>query len=348
MQGDTFCPYKGMKDYDSSLLDLALAPLAPWLSDQSIIEIMVNPDGSVWIERAQETMIKVSDIEKASIERIIRLLASSYDTEISRKKPSLSVKLPRYGMRVQALVSPIVSGASLVLRRPAQKVYRLASYVERGALSEAEAAYLRDAVRCHQNIIIAGGTGSGKTTFANALLAEVAEHERIYIIEDTQELRCEIPNRVEVCVQSPIYDHARAIRDALRSRPDRMVIGEVRDGSALDLVKAWNTGHPGGIATIHASSAALALDRLCQLIEERVAQAPRSLIAETIDLIIFVERDDSGWQVRELSRVLGYDERSSVTRGWKLEPVAKPQHHTPKTERKIGAQDSLLAPTEGI
>ncbi len=291
-----------MKTHDSALLLLALAPLKTWLSDQSIIEIMVNPDGSVWIERSGQQMQCVGNV------------SPGYETEIGRKAPSLSVKLPIYGLRVQALVAPVVAGASLVLRRPAGALYPLSSYVEQGSLDTKAACYLVDAVKNHKNILIAGGTGSGKTTFANALLAEVEMHERIYLIEDTPELRCSVPNRVEVCVQSPHYDHAQAIRDALRSRPDRMVIGEVRDGAALDLIKAWNTGHPGGIATIHASSATLALDRICSLIEERVVAAPRRLIAETIDLLIFLKRMGDKWCVAEILSVEGFDSAS----GWQL------------------------------
>ncbi len=182
------------------------------------------------------------------VERIIRLLASAVNSEINDRHPSLSAKLPEWGARVQASVPPIVASPVFSLRMPAQLVYSLDDYVATGILEEDDASVLRNAVRERKNILVGGGTGSGKTTFVNALLKEVAETgDRIYIVEDNSELQCDAENKLEVLVQPPVYTHQRAIMDALRFRPDRIIVGEVRDGAALEMLKAWNTGHPAGL-----------------------------------------------------------------------------------------------------
>jgi type IV secretion system protein VirB11 len=178
------------------------------------------------------------------------------------------------------------------------------------------------AVERHDNILIGGGTGSGKTTFANALLKVIAEasSDRVHIIEDTPELQCAAPNKVQVLVQPKVHTWRDAIMAAMRLRPDRILVGEVRDGSALELLKAWNTGHPGGLATIHANDTAGMLDRLCQLIEEVVYPAPRPLVAQTIQVCAHIARDRSGPAGRRLSgldRVCGVGPDGR----WKLEPI---------------------------
>ena len=153
------------------------------------------------------------------------------------------------------------------------------------------------------------GTGSGKTTLANALLAEPAfALDRVVIIEDTAELQCAAADRVELLTKriEPAVTMADLVRDTLRLRPDRIVIGEVRDGSALDLLKAWNTGHPGGLATIHANSAHEALSRLEDLIGEVTQRIPHRAIAAAINIVVFIERTREGRRVRSVSKVRGW------------------------------------------
>jgi type IV secretion system protein VirB11 len=179
------------------------------------------------------------------------------------------------------------------------------------------AALLRRAAVERQNLLIAGGTGSGKTTLANAILAEPAfSADRVVLIEDTAELQCAAPDRVEMLTKrtDPAVTMTDLVRDTLRLRPDRIIIGEVRDGSALDLLKAWNTGHPGGLATIHANSAAEALTRLEDLIGEVTQRVPYRAIAQAINLVVFIERTATGRRVRTVARVTGRDEH-----GYRLE-----------------------------
>ena len=250
-------------------------------------------NGRVWLDKFGEGMffsgiVMVPD----EVERIVRLLAAAMNTEVNEKSPSLAAKLPGWGARVQASVPPIVASPVFSFRKPAKFVYPIQDYVNCNILTFEEASLLKKAVRERKNILVGGGTGSGKTTFVNALLQEVAgTNDRVYIVEDNPELQCDAENRVEIFVQPPGYTHQKAIMDALRFRPDRIIVGEVRDGAAIDMLKAWNTGHPGGIATIHANSTSSMLDRLCQLCEEVMPHAPRYLIGDAIDICVHLKRD---------------------------------------------------------
>lgn len=247
--------------------------------------------------------------------RMLRLVATDMNTELSDRNPSLAGKLPLWGARVQASIPPIVEAPVFTLRKPPKVVFTLDDYVKRGILTAAQSQLLKAAVRARKNILIGGGTGSGKTTLANALLAEIAETgDRLYIVEDNPELQCRARNKVQVLVQPPMYTWQRAIMDAMRFRPDRIIVGEVRDGSALDMLKAWNTGHPGGLATCHANDKAAMLDRLCQLIEEVVPAASRILVAQSVHICVHISRDPShsaGRSITGLARVLGVDPAGS-------------------------------------
>jgi type IV secretion system protein TrbB len=279
------------RKYDA--LKTALAPIMGYLDDPLVLEIMVNADGKVWIDKFRDGMF-FSGIVMLSeeVERIVRLLAAAMNTEVNEKSPSLSAKLPGWGARVQASVPPIVAAAVFSFRKPAKIVYSIQDYVDSNILNAEESSFLRKAIRDRKNILVGGGTGSGKTTFVNALLQEVAcSNDRVYLVEDNPELQCDAENKVEIIVQPPVYTHQKAIMDALRFRPDRIIIGEVRDGAAVDMLKAWNTGHPGGIATIHANSTASMLDRLCQLCEEVMPHAPRYLIADAVNICVHLKRD---------------------------------------------------------
>ena len=308
-------------------LHSAVAPLRHLLENNSVTEIMLNADGRVWIDEigcGMSCTDVVMSTEEA--ERMIRLVAATSNTEINERNPSLAGKLPGWGARLQASVPPIVDRPVFALRKPARMVYTLDDYVQRGIISSEPARLLELAVKSRKNILIGGGTASGKTTFANALLQIVAgTQDRVYIVEDNPELQCSAENMLQILVQASSYTHQRAIKDALRYRPDRIIVGEVRDGAALDLLKAWNTGHPGGLATIHANDPAGMLDRLVQLVEEVVPKAPRYLIAESVDICVHIKRDRShpaGRCISGIVRVNGLDERGQ----WVLEPLlASPQ-----------------------
>ncbi len=291
------------------LLRSAMDGITCYLEDPEVVEIMVNPDQTLWVEKVgKEPQRKDSPLTQGQIGQIIHLIASHSGGEIHRESPSISTKLPQYGVRVQAFLPPIVEGPTLIFRKHAPRVFSLKEYCSRGMLSQSQCEAVMEAVMERKNILIAGGTGSGKTTFANALLDIMAtQQERIYMVEDNPELQCASENRLEILVQPPIYDYRRAIFDALRSRPDRIIVGEVRDGSALELLKAWNTGHPGGIATIHANGAVGALDRMCQLIEEVVDKAPRDFVADAVDLVVFITKDKLHPAGRRVSEVVGVE-----------------------------------------
>ncbi len=292
------------------LLRSAIGGIEEYLQDTEVIEIMINPDQSLWIEKVGEEPKQVtSTLSRGQVVQIIHLIASHSGEEIHGGSPSISAKLPAYGVRVQAFLPPVVAGPTLIFRKHAPRLYPLHEYQRLGMVKEAWCEALTGAVRKRKNILVAGGTGSGKTTFVNALLQIVSQQdERVYLVEDNPELKCFSENRLEILVKPPTYGYRRAIFDALRSRPDRIILGEVRDGAALELLKAWNTGHPGGIATIHANGAVPALNRMCQLIEEVVPRAPKELIAEAVDMVVFIQKDSrhpAGRRVSEVIKLLG-------------------------------------------
>ncbi len=308
----------------ASALKSALGPLGPFLQDDGVVEIMLNADGVVWVEKIGHGMIRTSvRMRVADAERMLRLIASEMYVELNAANPSLSGKLPPpWGARVQASIPPIVDAPVFALRKPAKIVFTLRDYVAQGILTEPQKDALVGAIHGHDNLLIGGGTGSGKTTFTNALLKVIADDtsDRVHIIEDTPELQCEAPNKVQILVQPKIHTWRDAVMAAMRYRPDRILVGEVRDGSALELLKAWNTGHPGGIATIHANDTRAMLDRVCQLIEEIVYPAPRSLVAQTINVCVHIRRDRShpaGRSISGIDRVMGL----STEGRWLLESI---------------------------
>lgn len=289
-----------------------------------VVEIMLNADGVVWIERLGDGMLRTgARMLSVNADRMLRLIASEIGVELNAGSPSLSAKLPPpWGARLQASIPPIVDAPTFALRKPPAIVFSLDDYVRAQILTERQRDVMVEAVREHANILVGGGTGSGKTTLANALLKVISEvgSDRLYLIEDTPELQCEAPNKVQVLVQPKIHTWRDAVVAALRYRPDRIVVGEVRDGSALDLLKAWNTGHPGGLATVHANDTRAMLDRFCQLIEEAVFPAPRALVAQTIDLCVHIRRDrqhPAGRRISGIDRVSGWSE----TEQWRLESI---------------------------
>lgn len=294
-------------------LRTALHSIIKYLDDERIIEIMVNPDGTVWVEYLGNGIVYTEDIlPYDETMNIIRLLAAAMGTVITEERPSCASKLPGYGSRVQALIPPIVEGPSFCFRKPAKYVYPLDRYIQQNVLTDKQAAFLKWCVREKKNILVGGGTGSGKTTLVNALLQEIAAtKDRVFIIEDNSELQCDAKNKVEVLVKPPFYTHSMAIIDSLRYRPDRIIVGEVRGGEALDLLKSWNTGHPGGIATIHANNTHSMMDRCCQLCEEVVITAPRYLIAEAINVVVHIQRDSghpAGRSISGIELVMGVND----------------------------------------
>jgi type IV secretion system protein VirB11 len=270
---------------------------------------MVNPDGKIWIDRIGEGRSFTGErLAAPDADRILRLLADHVGEVVTRDRPRISATLPETGERFQGAFMPIVASPAFAIRKRPEVVFTLDDYVAQSILTEPMADVLRTAAATRQNLLIAGGTGSGKTTLANAILAEPAfSADRVVLIEDTAELQCAAADKLEMLTKrtEPAVTMTDLVRDTLRLRPDRIVIGEVRDGSALDLLKAWNTGHPGGLATIHANSAAEALTRLEDLIGEVTQRVPYRAIAQAINVIVFIERTPQGRRVRSVTRVMG-------------------------------------------
>ncbi|MEZ5749373.1 MAG: P-type conjugative transfer ATPase TrbB [Caenibius sp.] len=292
------------------MLRTALGPeIAAWLADPSVIEVMLNPDGRLWIDRLGAGIADTGKgMSAADGERIIRLVAHHVGAEVHAKAPRVSAELPETGERFEGLLPPVVAAPSFAIRKPAVAVFTLSDYVAAGIMAQGQADALARAVGEKRNILVAGGTSTGKTMLTNALLAEVAKtDDRVVLIEDTRELQCAAPNLVSLRTKDGVASLSDLVRSALRLRPDRIPIGEVRGAEALDLLKAWGTGHPGGVGTIHAGSALGVLRRLEQLIQESVVTVPRALIAETIDVVAVLVRDGTGRRLAELAEVTGLD-----------------------------------------
>jgi type IV secretion system protein VirB11 len=283
------------------------ADIAAALADPAVIEVMVNPDGSLRLDRLGEGRIDTgARLGAAEVERIIRLVASHVRVEVHAGNPVVSAELPETGERFEGLMPPVSTHPCFAIRKPAAKVYTLDNYVADRILSQLQADTLRRAVTERKNLVIAGGTSSGKTTLANALLAEVARlDERVILIEDTRELQCAAPDCVALRTKAGVVCLSDLVRSTLRLRPDRIIVGEVRGAEALDMLKAWNTGHPGGITTVHANSARAAVYRLEQLIQEAVVTVPRRLIAEAIDLIVFIRGRGTARRIESIAELTG-------------------------------------------
>jgi len=292
------------------MLRTALGPaIALWLEDASVVEVMLNPDGRLWIDRLAGGLVDTGErLLPDDGERIVRLVAHHVGAEVHPGSPRVSAELPGTGERFEGLLPPVVAAPAFAIRKPAVAVFTLDDYVAAGIMSVAQAETLRAAVADRQNILVAGGTSTGKTTLTNALLAEVAKTaDRVVLIEDTRELQCKAPNLVALRTKDGVASLSDLVRSSLRLRPDRIPIGEVRGAEALDLLKAWGTGHPGGVGTIHAGSALGALRRMEQLIQEAVVTVPRALIAETIQFIAVLAGRGSDRRLAELACVKGLD-----------------------------------------
>lgn len=297
-----------------AMLRTAMGPaIAAALADPLVVEVMINPDGLLRLDRLGEgCSVTAVRYDPAQVERIIRLVASHSRTEVHAGSPIVSAELPPHGdgagERFEGVLPPVALAPCFSIRKPATRVYTLLDYVNDGIMAADTARMLSLAVVERLNILVAGGTSSGKTTLANALLAEMAHlNERVILIEDTRELQSPAADTVALRTRAGAVTMADLVRSTLRLRPDRIIVGEVRGGEALDMLKAWNTGHPGGIATVHANSAASALYRIEQLVQEAVVTVPRRLIAEAIDLVVFIVGRGSERRINTLARVVGLD-----------------------------------------
>ena len=288
------------------------------LDDPKTIEIVLNADGKLWQERLGEPMKIIGSMTATRAESVMRTIAACLDTTITREKPTLEGELPLDGSRFAGQLPPVVSAPTFAVRKKASAVFTLDQYVQSGIMTEGQRQAICEAVAAHKNILVIGGTGTGKTTLTNAIIQQIVtndDQERIFIIEDTGEIQCVAKNSViyhttlEVSMTS-------LLRTTLRMRPDRILVGEVRGPEALDLLMAWNTGHEGGVATLHANNALSGLSRLAMLISMH-PECPKTiepLIGEAVHIVIHIAKTPAGRRIREILEVSGYANGAYQTR----------------------------------
>ena len=287
------------------------------MDDPQVVEVMLNPNGSVWTDKLGKGMEYLCDMSDVQALQMLGTIAHMLGTVINANNPKVEGELPGDGSRVEGVIPPIVLHPSFNLRKKASAVFPLSSYVDSGRASQEDADILREAVKSRKNILVVGGTGTGKTTFVNAIINEMkllTPQHRILILEDTAELQCSMDNFVAMRSNDG-FSMQDLLKIVMRQRPDRIIVGEVRGKEALDMIKAWNTGHPGGVCTVHANDARAGLLRIEQLISE-ISQTPmRELVGEAIDVVAFLIRDPKlGPKLAELIAVDGVKNNEYIFR----------------------------------
>jgi type IV secretion system protein VirB11 len=283
------------------------------LENPDVLEICANSDGRIWIEETENRLYDTEEgITPENLTAALGTIAAMNGMEINESNSVLECSLPLDGSRIEGAVPPTSPGGpAMSIRKHASAVFPLSRYIEERRITQEAAEYLRGSIRDARNILVAGGTSSGKTTFVNALIREllsIAPQDRLVIIEDTLEIQCATANKQNF-VSSETVSMRKLLKTAMRFRPDRIIIGEVRGGEALDLLKSWNTGHPGGLATVHANSAPAALLRMEQLISEASVTPMSALIAEAVNVVVFMKESGRlGRRVTEIIEVAGYKE----------------------------------------
>jgi type IV secretion system protein TrbB len=290
-----------------------LGAFCPLLMERDVVELMLNADGQLWVDRLGQPMIAVGRMAAVTAESFIATVASTLRGTVTRENPILECELPDeppfHGSRFEALIPPIVSGPVFTIRRKASAVFTLNEYERGGIMAISQRTAIERAIMQRQNILVVGGTGTGKTTLANAIIDRMTKatpDHRLVIIEDTAEIQCAAPN-VVIMRATDTVDMQRLLKATLRLRPDRIIVGEVRGGEALTMLKAWNTGHPGGVCTVHANHARAGLTRIEQMIAEASQTPMRALIGEAINLIVSIVRTGTapGRRIHEVIAVDG-------------------------------------------
>ena len=311
--------FNSIKDRAKRKLERDMGPeLLVALNDPRTVEIMLNADGRLWHERLGESMTCIGSMRVAQAQAIIETIAGYHGKEVTRQKPILEGELPLDGSRFAGQLPPVVPAPTFAIRKKAVAIFTLDQYVAQGIMTPEQKASLVAAVAGHRNILVIGGTGSGKTTLVNAIINEMVIQdptERVFIIEDTGEIQCAAENYVQYHTSIDVNMTA-LLKTTLRMRPDRILVGEVRGPEALDLLMAWNTGHEGGAATLHANNAKAGLDRLAMLISMH-PDSPKPiepLIGEAVHLIVHIARTPDGRRVQEILEVSGYSQGQYLTK----------------------------------
>lgn len=323
-----------------------LRPIERLILDERISEIMVNGSGRVFIEREGD-LTEVADVflTEKNLQVAVRNIARALGDEINEALPLLDSRLPD-GSRVAAVIPPCsIGGTTLTIRKFHSRQFTGDELVRIGSITSEALAHLRAAIDARQNILVSGGTGTGKTTLLNALAASIPDRERIVIIEDTAEIQLDKPNLVRFEARReqpdlPAVTIRDLVRATLRHRPDRILLGEVRGGEAFDLLQALNTGHSGTLSTIHANSAQQAIARLTSCVLQAGVELPyaaiRSNIADAVNMLLHIERRQGRRYVAEILEVRHYDpaqDKFELTTIYRHEAADRP------SERKDGPGD---------
>ena len=306
------------------------------LYDPLTEDILLNPDSSLWVKQMRQGFSRIGEMPAAQAASALGTIAAWRGTVLNHEHPILETELPIDGSRFEGIVSPVVRRPVFAIRLRPRKIFSLDDYEADGILTNSNdplnrlrrrdefldgvrgqkhkmshADVIRAAVRARKNILVVGSTGSGKTTLVNGILdslAQLTPHDRVISIEDTTELQCPVKNYLDLRAVGSVT-MLECLRACMRLKPTRIVVGEVRGAEAHTLLKAWNTGHPGGAATVHANDALSGLIRLESLVAEATNAPQQTLIAEAVDLVIFVDEESSvkaGRKVREVLLVTGY------------------------------------------
>jgi len=302
------------------------------LNDDRTEDVVLNPDSSLWCKRMGEGFTRVGEIPPAQASSALSTIAAWRGTVLNHEHPILETELPIDGSRFEGIVSPVVRQPVFAVRLRPRRIFRLDEYETDGILTAKDdplnrlrrqddfldavrgmkhGDVIRAAVHAKKNIVVVGSTGSGKTTVVNACLdalAVLAPHDRVISIEDTTELQCAVDNYLDLRAAGNVT-MLDCLRACMRLKPTRIIVGEVRGAEAHTLLKAWNTGHPGGLATVHANDAVSGLIRLESLVAEATSAPQQALIAEAVDVVIFVDEEPqlaAGRKVREVLLVTGY------------------------------------------
>lgn len=291
------------------------------MDDPEVIEVLVNPDGTLWIDRLGKGM-ELSDytVDPGHARLILQDVASMLGLTVNDENPVVEGEFPLDGSRFEGVVPPIVTAPMFAIRKKATKIFTLNDFIAQKVMTVAQVRVLQEAIRKGRNILVVGGTGSGKTTLLNALLYETSAscpHIRMIIIEDTVELQCTIRNVVAMRT-SEAKDMTALLRVTMRVRPDRICVGEIRGREGLALLKAWNSGHSGGFATIHADSLHDGMVKLDEYIQEAGVPSKMRLISRAVHVVVFIEKDEDGnRKVRDVGIVKGYSRERD-------EPIIEP------------------------
>lgn len=277
------------------------------LQDDDVIEVMLNPDGKLWIDTlsgGQKDTELFVDADTAM--RIINTVATHVKTIVDERNSGLSAELPETGFRFEGRVPPTVKNPSFTIRKMSTLVFSLRDYVNMGCLKESQLSIIEKAIHDRKNILVVGGTSSGKTTFVNACIGSIKKDERLLILEDTRELQSLCPNTV-FFKTSDYTSMTDLLKSTMRYRPDRIIVGEIRGKEALDLLTAWNSGHPGGISTIHSDSAIGGLRQLEQYIERVSVNKQQELIGKTVDIIVVLKRERGLRKVTSITELVEFN-----------------------------------------